>query len=243
MPAQTRRVPKPCVKRICASRIGSAVRRVAGAAAAWSSVASGQAQVARRGQRRLGQAGGGAHRVEHRARRHLGGQRAQHASSRRAGRCRRWPARTACRRRSSCAPGLMLRARPSCAIVRQLVGLRLGQHARRWRRRRWWWPCRPAARAGSSPRSSAATLSQRRAAVGAARAGEHAAGGRVDDVADGVDRHQRAHRDGADLQRRGADAALHRALDAEQLAHRGAGAGADAALRRRLARCAASQAA
>ena len=72
-------------------------------------------------------------------------------------------------------------------------------------------------------------------AVGGARAGDDAAGARIDDVADRVDGDERGDRDAADLDRRRADAALHRPADAEQLADRRAGAGADVALGERVA--------
>ena len=73
-------------------------------------------------------------------------------------------------------------------------------------------------------------------AVGGARAGDDAAGARIDDVADRVDGDERGDGDAADLDRCRADAALHRPADAEQLADRGAGAGADVALGERIAR-------
>ena len=82
-----------------------------------------------------------------------------------------------------------------------------------------------------------------RAAVGAARAGEQPPAGGVAHVADGVDRDQRADAQverrrtvrgrHAHAQRSAADAALHRPLDAPQLADGGAGACADRAPRRR----------
>ena len=74
----------------------------------------------------------------------------------------------------------------------------------------------------------------RRAAVELAAAGDHARAGRVDHVAGGVDRDERSDAHAVDLEAGAADAALHRVRDAEQLAHRRAGARADVALRRRL---------
>ena len=73
-------------------------------------------------------------------------------------------------------------------------------------------------------------------AVGAACAGDDPARARIDDVADCVDGDQRGDGDAADLDRRGADAALHRARDAEQLADRRARTRADVALGGRIAR-------
>ena len=74
------------------------------------------------------------------------------------------------------------------------------------------------------------------AAVVAARAGDEPAAGGIDDVAERIDGDERGHRDAADAERSGAEAAAHRPADAEQLADAGAGAGADVALGRRRAR-------
>ena len=106
----------------------------------------------------------------------------------------------------------MLRARPSCAICATLVASGLGQDGVGARPRRSSSPCRPGARArGSSPRRERAHRADeplpsplRAPATTRARA-------RVDDVADRVDGDERGDRQPADPNRRGADAALHRA--------------------------------
>jgi hypothetical protein len=133
--------------------------------------------------------------------------------------------------------GLTARARPWCARLASCVACALDS-ARRWPPRRWWWRCRAwrlmadRRRRRTRRRPHRQQRRQRRgpSRPSVLRAGQHLAG-LVQHVADGVDGHQRGHRHAAHAQRCRADAALHRALDAEQLAHRGAQAGTGVALR------------
>ena len=67
-------------------------------------------------------------------------------------------------------------------------------------------------------------------AVRRAGPGNDVAAGRIDHVADRIHRDERRDREAARAQRSRADAAAHRAIEAEQLADAGTRAGADVAL-------------
>jgi hypothetical protein len=107
------------------------------------------------------------------------------------------------------------------AVVRhggQPVGLHLGQHRVGRDHADGGVGAREQGLGQVAAQQGAARVEQGGAVFGA-RAGHGLAGVVVDHVAQRVDRDQRAHRHAADRDRRGADAALHRAVHAEQLAH------------------------